>query len=75
MKKRTKYNIARVITLSVIGLFFTGVGYLIFINDPVVEREYETDDPNTSLILREHIKTGKIDYIYGVVDGVGNINP
>lgn len=56
-------------------LFLGGLGYLIIFNDPVTEQEYDTGNPNTSLIIREHTKTGEKDYIYGVVDGVGNIDP
>jgi hypothetical protein len=56
-------------------LFLGGVGYLIIFNDPITETEYDTKNPNTTLIVREHMKTGQKDYIYGVVDGVGNVNP
>lgn len=61
--------------LAVMVLFVTGLAYLVLFNDPIVETEYDTGNDRTSLIIREHTKTGEKDYIYGVVDGVGNINP
>lgn len=56
-------------------LFLGGFGYLILFNDPITEQEYDTGNPRTTLIVRTHTNTGEKDYIYGVVDGVGNVNP
>ena len=75
MKRQTKKNIINIAGITVMVLFATGLLYLVIFNDPITETVYDTGDPNTSLIIREHMKTGKKDYIYGVVDGVGSVNP
>ena len=56
-------------------LFLGGFGYLILFNDPITEQEYDTRDPATTLIIRTHTNTGEKDYMYGVRDGVGGIDP
>lgn len=75
LKKSQKKFIINIAGLTLMALFLSGFGYLIIFNDPITETEYDTGNPNTSLIIREHTKTGEKDYIYGVVDGIGQTNP
>ena len=56
-------------------LFAIGLLYLVIFNDPITETVYDTGNNRTSLIIREHMKTGEKDYIYGIIDGVGSVNP
>ncbi len=53
-------------------LFAVGLLYLVIFNDPILETEYDTGNDRTTLVIREHTKTGQKEYIYGVVDGVGS---
>lgn len=73
MKRQTKKNIINICGISVMVLFALGVGYLVLFGDPILETEYDTGNPRTTLIVREHTKTGEKDYIYGIVDGVGSV--
>ncbi len=61
------------------SLFFGTIIYFNWFTDPVIDRVIttivETDDPNHSLVIREHLLTGEKEYIYGVVDGVGSVDP
>ena len=75
MKKSTKKNIINIIGISIFALGTSGLLYLVIFNDPITETVYDTGNPKTSLIIREHMKTGQKDYIYGVIDGVGNTDP
>ena len=75
MKKSTKKNIINIIGISIFVLFAGGLLYLVIFNDPITETEYDTGNPKTSLIIREHMKTGQKEYLYGVVDGVGSSDP
>ena len=75
MKKSTKKNIINIIGISLFVLFAGGLLYLVIFNDPITETEYDTGNPKTSLIIREHMKTGQKEYLYGVVDGVGSSDP
>lgn len=73
MKRQTKKNIINLFGITIMVLFAIGLLYLVIFNDPILETEYDTKNPNTSLIVREHTKTGQKEYIYGVVDGVGSV--
>jgi len=75
VRKKTRKNILNLAALVLMVLFAAGLLYLVIFNDPIVETEYDTGNERTTLIIREHTKTGVKDYIYGVRDGVGNINP
>jgi len=75
LKKSTKKNIINIIGISIFVLFAGGLLYLVIFNDPITETEYDTGNPKTSLIIREHMKTGQKEYLYGVVDGVGSSDP
>jgi hypothetical protein len=75
MKKKTKKFIINLLGITGMVLFLGGLGYLVIFNDPIVETEYDTHNERTTLIIREHTKTGEKDYIYGVTDGVGSTNP
>ena len=75
MKRKTRTNIVNIIGISIFVLFAGGLLYLVIFNDPITETEYDTGNPKTSLIIREHMKTGQKEYLYGVVDGVGSSDP
>jgi hypothetical protein len=75
LKRKTRTNIVNIIGISIFVLFAGGLLYLVIFNDPITETEYDTGNPKTSLIIREHMKTGQKEYLYGVVDGVGSSDP
>ncbi len=54
-------------------LLVSGMAYLSLFNDPISVEYVETNDPTTTLIKELHTKTGKIDYYFEKVDGMGNI--
>lgn len=72
MKRQTRKNIINLFGITVMVLFAVGLLYLVIFNDPITETEYDTGNNSTTLIIREHMKTGQKEYIYGVVDGVGS---
>ncbi len=73
MRKQQKQKIIFWMGISSMVLILSGGAYLVIFNDPITEQEYDTGDPNTSLMIRTHTLTGEKDYFYGVRDGVGAI--
>jgi len=71
MRKQQRQKIIFWMGVSVMVLFLSGMAYLIIFNDPITEQEYDTGNPDTTLLVRTHTLTGEKEYIYGVTDGVG----
>ena len=73
MNKKKKIFIRNLSGLVVMVLLVSGMAYLSLSNDPISVEYVETGDPTTTLIKELHTKTGKIDYYFEKVDGMGNI--
>lgn len=56
-------------------VFFIMIGYLVFMNDPIIVTIIDTGTPRTEMSITNHTRTGELDYWYHVIDGVGNIQP
>lgn len=73
MNKKCKIFYRNLSGLIVMVLLVTGMAYLALFNDPISVEVIQTGDPSTTLIKEIHTKSGKIDYYFEKIDGMGNI--
>jgi len=73
MRKQKKKFIINLSGLIALVLVVTGMAYLTLYNDPILVEIIQTGDPNTTLIKEIHTKSGKVDYYFEIIDGMGNI--
>ncbi len=73
MNKKKKIFIRNLSGLIIMVLLVSGMAYLAVFNDPILVENVPTGDPTTTLIKEIHTKSGKIDYYFEKIDGMGNI--
>lgn len=73
MNKKRKIFIRNLLGLIALVLVLAGMSYLTLYNDPILVEVIQTGDPTTTLIKEIHTKSGKIDYYFEKIDGMGNI--
>ncbi len=66
-------EIGIILGLVIASMFFIMIGYLIFMNDPLIVTIIDTKNPKTEMSVTDHSKTGVLEYWYHIIDDISNI--